>query len=123
MLGTSRKGGPRIRPLHSVAGTGSCGGLKCLRMALIVVVTMATVASAPAAAQICTSYLASLPKDHRLFLYLPASDDSTFPTNTLGNISGVNSQPLGAFTSANIDADLTASTAQLRNLVIEEVTD
>lgn len=76
-----------------------------------------------AQAQICTPYLASLPKDQRLFLYFPTSDDATFPTASLGNISGVTSQPVEAFSAATLDSDLTATTAQLRDRIIEQVTD
>lgn len=87
------------------------------------VFVFATTTTETATAQICTPYLASLPKDSRLFLYFPASDDATFPTNTLGNISGVNSQPIGAFTAANLDSDLTASDSDLRDRITEQVRD
>lgn len=82
-----------------------------------------TLAHGIASAQICTPYLASLPKESRLFLYFPTTDDPTFPTDTLDNISGVTSQPLTAFTPANLDADLTATAAQLRDRVTEQVRD
>lgn len=89
------------------------------------IATAALLLLAPTLAQgqICTTYLASLPKDHRLYLYFPTADDATFPTDSLGNISGVNSQPLTAFTPANLDTDLTATAAQLRNRITEQVRD
>ncbi len=105
--------------------TRSAGRLKrVFLVASFFVIWMAM--SGVAMAQICTSYLASLPKESRLFLYFPAANDATFPTNTLGNISGVNSQPIAAFTAANLDSDLTATTAtttQLRNRITEQVRD
>ena len=54
---------------------------------------------------------------------MPALDDATFPTSTLGNISGVNSQPIAAFTAANLDSDLTATSTQLRDRITEQVRD
>lgn len=89
------------------------GGIACVAM----------LADGAASAQICTPYLASLPKDSRLFLYFPTADDATFPTDTLGNITGVNSQPLTAFTPANLDSDLTATAAALRDRITEQVRD
>jgi hypothetical protein len=96
---------------------------KVRRLLLGGVAFVATLVQGAASAQICTPYLASLPKDSRLFLYFPTADDATFPTNTLGHITGVNSQPLTAFTPANLDSDLAATAVALRNRITEQVRD
>ena len=95
----------------------------CGRILLGAVILIALQAIGVASAQICTPYLASLPKDSRLFLYFPTADDPTFPTDTLGDITGVNSQPIAAFSAANLDSDLTATSAQLRDRITEQVRD
>lgn len=114
----------RTTPSQKHASPGRCRRPRQRTIALAgATVLLALAAPGPAFAQICTPYLASLPKDSRLFLYFPTANDPTFPTDTLGNISGVNSQPLTAFTPANLDSDLTATAAQLRDRITEQVRD
>ena len=95
--------------------------MRCANLAILVIVAWMSAACTPGAAagDICPAWAVNMAKGNSLYLYMPTSDDSSFPAHPNGTAGYT---PLRDFDIADLDSGV-GSTADLRDRILDVVTD